>query len=313
MSELLACKTKNDVEEDVFITEVLDDDSLNFSNKVRRVAFDIMTTYKGPYSSRCIAATTMLGIRKEANLLHDLLFLNPNHIDRFARLNVCESLRLRLLNYFIAIRDRRAPNATSSYTPITKNFPQLFTSEPCKESGNADETGFHITDDGVAVSNSTPTTTTTATPAAPIACSARVAVVDESDQGNTNNKSKSMGETQGSEVPSSQTSDANSNGNADEKRGGCRSVKWDENSVECPLLPSDEQAEAIRPDGPNAGLEEKHMLEEATVIEGGSMKALVGLGQEIVALLKVLLVVILAVLCARPLYRCVCALQQMRD
>jgi hypothetical protein len=60
MSRLLTCKIKNDVEEDVFITEVLDDDSLNFSNNVRQVAFDILTTYSGPCSSQCIAATMLV-------------------------------------------------------------------------------------------------------------------------------------------------------------------------------------------------------------------------------------------------------------
>jgi hypothetical protein len=63
------------------------------------------------------------------------------------------------------------------------------------------------------------------------------------------------------------------------------------------MLPPDEHAEAVRPDGLIAGGEEKHLLENDMVIQGGSMKASVGLGKEIVALLKSILVVLVAVLC----------------
>jgi hypothetical protein len=56
MAELLACETKNTVENDVFITEVLDDDSFNFSNKVRKAALGILTTYKGPCSDSVAAS-----------------------------------------------------------------------------------------------------------------------------------------------------------------------------------------------------------------------------------------------------------------
>jgi hypothetical protein len=56
MSELLSCERRNSVENDVFITEVLDDDSFNFSNKVRKAAFEILTTYKGPCSDSVAAS-----------------------------------------------------------------------------------------------------------------------------------------------------------------------------------------------------------------------------------------------------------------
>ena len=56
MSELLACKTKNSVENDEFITEVLDDDNFNFSNKVQNTVFNILTTYKGPCSESVAAS-----------------------------------------------------------------------------------------------------------------------------------------------------------------------------------------------------------------------------------------------------------------
>lgn len=59
MCELLACKAKNDAEEDDFITEVLEGGNLKFSNTVRRVAFDILSTYKGP-SSVCIAVSMLV-------------------------------------------------------------------------------------------------------------------------------------------------------------------------------------------------------------------------------------------------------------
>jgi hypothetical protein len=56
MSELLACETKNSLEEDVFITEVLDDDSYNFSNTIRNIVFDILITYEGPCSDSIAAS-----------------------------------------------------------------------------------------------------------------------------------------------------------------------------------------------------------------------------------------------------------------
>ncbi|KAM0838747.1 hypothetical protein ACQ4PT_060767 [Festuca glaucescens] len=112
MSELLACKSKNSVENDDFITEVLDDDSFNFSNKVRNTAFDILTTYRGPCSDSIVAS--LLGMKKEANLLRELLKLNRNRIDRFARLNICESLREHLLKFLIDINDCKFPEYDSN-------------------------------------------------------------------------------------------------------------------------------------------------------------------------------------------------------
>jgi hypothetical protein len=59
MSELLACETKKSVEKDVFITEVLDDDSYNFSNQIRNIVLGTMINYKGPCSDS-IAATFLV-------------------------------------------------------------------------------------------------------------------------------------------------------------------------------------------------------------------------------------------------------------
>ena len=56
MSELLACETKNSVEKDEFITEVLGEDSYNCSKNIRKIAFDIMITYKGPCSDSIAAS-----------------------------------------------------------------------------------------------------------------------------------------------------------------------------------------------------------------------------------------------------------------
>ncbi|XP_044428034.1 uncharacterized protein [Triticum aestivum] len=277
--------------------EVLEDDNLNISNYIRHAVFHILSTYKGP-SSDCLAAF-MLGMQKEANILRELL--NGNHWDCFSRLHVCDDIRPRLWKRLSLIAAKIYP-IDHPYTPVTKMLPNLMPYEQGKESGNADEMGFHIhmTDDGAAVLN-TPTITTTAAPAAPISW---VVNIDEHDQENKDNSNtKSIGDTQGSEVPISQTSDPIIvSGYAANKGDGCRVWKQDEGYVEYELLqgvsPPYEEAEATRPDGPNAGGEEKHMLEKTTVIEEGSMKALVQSGKEIVALLKALLVVLVTVLCA---------------
>jgi hypothetical protein len=47
-------------------------------------------------------------MKKEANLLRELLKLNKN-LDRFARLNICECLRQRLLNFLMYIHDCKLP------------------------------------------------------------------------------------------------------------------------------------------------------------------------------------------------------------
>ncbi|KAM3194229.1 hypothetical protein ACQJBY_070724 [Aegilops geniculata] len=302
--------------------EVLEDDNLNISNYIRHAVFHNLSTYRGP-SSDCLAAF-MLGMQKEANILRELL--NGNRWDCFARRHVCDDIRPRLWKRLSLIAAKIYP-IDHPYTPITKMLPNLMPYEQGKESGNADENGFHITDDGTAVLN-TPTITTTAAPTAPISW---IVNIDEHDQDSKDNSNtKSMGDTQGrnmkeectdsymnvpraeiltnklfvvqAEVPISQTSDPSIvSGNAANKRDGCRVWKQDEGYVEYELLrgvsPPYEQAEATRPDGPNAGGEEKHMLEKTSVIEEGSTKALVQLGKEIVALLKALLVVLVAVLC----------------
>lgn len=59
MSELLACEIKNREEEDDFITEVLEDQSFNFSNDVRQIVLNIMSTYKGP-CSEAVAASLLV-------------------------------------------------------------------------------------------------------------------------------------------------------------------------------------------------------------------------------------------------------------
>ncbi|KAM3209037.1 hypothetical protein ACQJBY_063617 [Aegilops geniculata] len=280
--------------------EVLEHDNLNISNYIRHAVFHILSTYKGPSSDRL--AAFMLGMQKEANILRELL--NGNRWDCFARLHVCDDIRPRLWKRLSLIAAKIYP-IDHPYTPITKMLPNLMPYEQGKESGNADEMGFHITDDGAAALN-TPTITTTATPAVPISW---VVNIDEHDQENKENiNTKSIGDTQGSQVPISQTSNKVCwfrqfvSGHAANKREGCRVWKRDEGYVEYELLrgvsPKYEQAEATRPDGPNAGGEEKHMLEKTSVIEEGSTKALVQLGKEIVALLKALLVALVAVLCA---------------
>ncbi|CAM0882213.1 unnamed protein product [Alopecurus aequalis] len=115
MSELLAWKTKNSLEEDVFITEILDDDSFNFSNMVRKTAFDILTTYRGPCSDSI--AASLLGMIKEASLVRELLELNENHMDRFARLNLCEYLRQHLLKFLSDINDCKFPELLYGTAP----------------------------------------------------------------------------------------------------------------------------------------------------------------------------------------------------
>lgn len=147
MSELLACETKNSLEEDVFITEVLDDDSYNFSNTIRNIVFDILITYEGPCSDSI--AASFLGMKKEASILRELLELNQNHMDRFARLNICESQRQLLRKFLTGIH--------------TFKFPILMTSVRAKESGQADEMLCPLTDDGIAVA-SIPTTSNDTTP-----------------------------------------------------------------------------------------------------------------------------------------------------
>ena len=48
-------------------------------------------------------------MKKEASLLRELLKLNQNHIDRFARLYICEYLRPNLLKFLRDINDCKFP------------------------------------------------------------------------------------------------------------------------------------------------------------------------------------------------------------
>uniref|UniRef100_A0A452Z1H3 Uncharacterized protein n=2 Tax=Aegilops tauschii subsp. strangulata TaxID=200361 RepID=A0A452Z1H3_AEGTS len=107
MSELLECETKNREDEDDFITEVLEDKLFDFSNAVREIVFDILITYKGPFSEA--VAASMLGLKKEATLVRELLELNRNCMDRFAKLHICESLRPCLRKFLYGIRNSKFP------------------------------------------------------------------------------------------------------------------------------------------------------------------------------------------------------------
>ncbi|XP_040242381.1 uncharacterized protein [Aegilops tauschii subsp. strangulata] len=152
MSELLACEIKNREEDDDFITEVLEDQSFNFSNDVRQIVLSIMSTYEGPCSEA--VAASLLAMSKEANIVHGLLKLDQNHMDRFAKLNICESQRRHLRKFLIGIRNCK--------------FPELLTSEPVMQSENNYGNSSNV-NDMVAIS-STPQITSVTAPATAISC-----------------------------------------------------------------------------------------------------------------------------------------------
>jgi hypothetical protein len=48
-------------------------------------------------------------MKKEASILRELLELNQNHMDRFARLNICESQRQLLRKFLTGIHTFKFP------------------------------------------------------------------------------------------------------------------------------------------------------------------------------------------------------------
>ncbi|XP_037488975.1 uncharacterized protein LOC119367600 isoform X1 [Triticum dicoccoides] len=154
MSELMACEIKNREELDDFITDVLEDQPINFSNAVHRIVFNILTTYKGSCSEA--VAASILAMRKEANILRELLKLDQNNMYRFARFNICESLRRSLRKFLIGIRDC--------------NFPELPIPEPVMQSEKNHDMGSCPDGTVVIAVSSTPVTTSVTAPATAISC-----------------------------------------------------------------------------------------------------------------------------------------------
>lgn len=52
---------------------------------------------------------SLKAMSKEANIVHGLLKLDQNHMDRFAKLNICESQRRHLREFLIGIRNCKFP------------------------------------------------------------------------------------------------------------------------------------------------------------------------------------------------------------